>query len=243
MPPLPSSDGGLIRALRRELKAAAVAADAAPMQAYMKSELPFYGVKSKARKAVARAVFAEHRLDGYDRWHDTVLTLWRGAKRREERYCALDLVGHRFYREHRGWQAFALYEELIVTGAWWDFVDEVAAHRVGELFKSDATRTAKTMRAWSVDADLWRRRTSIICQLRRKEDTDEALLLACIEPSMDSDEFFLRKGIGWALREHAKLRPKAVVRFVKKHRARLSGLSKREALRHLVASGATDPLQ
>lgn len=62
------------------------------MQAYMKSEMPFYGVQKPAREAIARAVFAAHPLDGFDAWRDTVLRLWREATHREERHLAIRLA-------------------------------------------------------------------------------------------------------------------------------------------------------
>ena len=89
------------------------------------------------------------------------------------------------------------------------------------------------VREWSRGSDLWLRRTSIICQIGYKQSTDQALLYACIEPSLSERDFFLRKAIGWALREYAKAEPEAVRRYVAENADRLSGLSRREALKHL----------
>ena len=83
---------------------------------------------------------------------------------------------------------------------------------------------------------MWLRRAAIISQLRRKEATDTALLYDCIEPSIGESEFFLRKAIGWSLREYAKVDPDEVLHYVGDHRARLSTLSKREALRRVLAA-------
>jgi 3-methyladenine DNA glycosylase AlkD len=89
------------------------------------------------------------------------------------------------------------------------------------------------MLAWSRCSDLWKRRTSILCQLLFKEQTDLELLYACIEPSLASREFFLQKAIGWALRQQARTNPSEVKRYVRLNQARLSALSRREALKHL----------
>jgi 3-methyladenine DNA glycosylase AlkD len=89
------------------------------------------------------------------------------------------------------------------------------------------------MLAWSVDDDVWKRRSAILCQVRFKEETDLDLLYACIEPSLDRKDFWLRKAIGWSLREYAKTDAQAIVRYVKQRGERLSGLSRREALKHL----------
>ena len=89
------------------------------------------------------------------------------------------------------------------------------------------------MRAWSADSNLWKRRVSIICQLSFKRDTDLELLYANIEPNLGDREFFIRKAIGWALRQYAHTDPHEVTRYVRAHEAQLSGLSRREALKNL----------
>jgi len=220
----------VIDAIRSGLAARADPEKAPGMQAYMKSAMPFLGVQKPARTALAREVFTP--LD-FAAWEAAVRTLWREATYREERYMALALAGHRLYREHRTMAALPLFDELIVTGAWWDFVDEVAAGLLGELLDSDGAALAPVLRRWAHDDEKWRRRAAIVSQVRRKERTDVALLYDCIEPSRGEREFFLRKGIGWALREHAKTDPGWVRSYVAANSARLSGLSRREALKHL----------
>jgi 3-methyladenine DNA glycosylase AlkD len=215
----------MIDAIRRELGARADPEKAEGMRAYMKSAMPFYGVQKPGRTEVAHAVFPAYPLDGFDAWRDAVLALWRGARYREERYLAIALAREPRYRSHRTVAALPLYEELIVTGAWWDFVDEVATRLVGEL------DVPEVMREWATDDDMWKRRTAIIHQIMRKEATDVALLFDCIEPNRGDREFFIRKAIGWALREYAKVDPDAVVRYCATHE--LQPLSRREALRNV----------
>jgi 3-methyladenine DNA glycosylase AlkD len=74
-----------------------------------------------------------------------------------------------------------IYEELIVTGAWWDFVDEVAVRLLAELLASEGAALAPVLRAWATDDEMWKRRAAIVCQVLRKRDTDLALLYDCIE--------------------------------------------------------------
>jgi 3-methyladenine DNA glycosylase AlkD len=124
---------------------------------------------------------------------------------------------------------------MIVTGAWWDFVDEIAANLVGELLRNHAKPMRATLRRWSKDADLWRRRSAILAQLKFRQATDAKLLFELIAPSLKSDEFFLRKAIGWALREYAKSAPKVVRYYVAENEEHLSALSRREALRRIGA--------
>ena len=125
-----------------------------------------------------------------------------------------------------------MYEEMIVTGAWWDYVDHIAGRRIGLLLRNHPAPMSRLMRRWSRSDDMWKRRTSIICQLGFKERTDLALLYDCIEPNLDDREFFIRKAIGWALRQHAWTDPKEVQRYVRAHEDQLSGLSRREALKN-----------
>ena len=222
----------LIAAVRTGLAELANPDKAPDMQAYMKSEMPYLGVQKPARAALEKAVFATHVIDDPADWVDTVLTLWREATHREERYVAVDLTGARQYRAWQSPELLPMYDELIVTGAWWDYVDEIANRRIGPLLRAEPSVLKPIMLKWSVDADRWRRRTSVICQLASKRETDTDLLTACIEANVDDRDFFLRKGIGWALREYAKTDPAWVRDFVAAH-PDLSGLSKREALKHL----------
>jgi 3-methyladenine DNA glycosylase AlkD len=128
-----------------------------------------------------------------------------------------------------------VYEEIITTGAWWDYVDGVAG-QVGNLLRSYPEQVRPVMRAWSTDKDMWKRRVSIICQVSFKKDTDLDLLYANIEPNLADRGFFIRKAIGWALRSYAWTDPEEVARYVAANEARLSGLSKREALRNVPRS-------
>jgi 3-methyladenine DNA glycosylase AlkD len=220
----------VIEAVRAGLASRANPAKAPDMQAYMKSAMPFLGVQKPARDELARELFGEPLT--FSAWRDTVLELWRAATYREERYMALALAGDRRQCEHRTMAAVPLFDELIVSGAWWDFVDAVAAGMLGELLDRGFA-LAPVLREWSTDADMWRRRSSIIAQVRRKARTDLALLYDCIEPNRGDREFFIRKAIGWALRSYAWVDPAEIVRYCDTHE--LSALSRREALRNVKA--------
>ena len=126
-----------------------------------------------------------------------------------------------------------LYEEMITSGAWWDYVDTIATHRIGELLRLYPAEMAAILRQWAESRDIWKRRSAILAQLNFKRDTDCKLLYDCIRPSLGATEFFLRKGIGWALREYAKTDAAEVLRYVRRHEAQLSSLTKREALKHI----------
>jgi 3-methyladenine DNA glycosylase AlkD len=229
-----AANAALIRALRRALRAAADPSKAPAMQAYMKSEMPYLGVQTVPLRRAVKPVLAARPLASFEEWRDTLLVLWRGARRREERYAALELAGYPAYRAFQTIEALPVYEEMIVSGAWWDLVDSLASHQIGGLLRRYPAKMKPVLRAWASCDDIWKRRAAILAQLGFKGETDLHLLFACIRPSLGRPEFFLRKGIGWALREHAKTDARAVIDYVRRHETRLSPLTRREALRNIV---------
>jgi len=216
-----------------ELRAVADPSRAPAMQAYMKSSMPRLGVSAPDFYKACRRVFAGVTFPSAAAWQREVRTMWRRARYREEWYAAVELTGVRAALPFQTPDVLPLYEEIIVAGAWWDIVDGVAKHRLGLLLRRHPRPMRRAMLAWSRDDDMWKRRASILCQLAFKADTDLELLYACIEPSLPSKEFFLRKAIGWALRQYAWTDPREVQRYVRAHDAELSGLSKREALKNI----------
>ncbi len=158
------------------------------------------------------------------------MSLWDNATHREERYAATALTGLPMAKGRLS--LMPLHEHMAVTGAWWDHVDEVA-RRIADLHDAHPVETAHDVRRWSTSDDLWLRRLSIISQLGRRDRVDRALLAEVVEPNVGDTEFFIRKAIGWALRDYAKVAPDWVRTFVAEHHEHLSGLSKREALKHV----------
>ena len=216
-----------------ELTAAANPAKAPAMQAYMKSPMPYLGVTAVPLDKICRSIFRELSYSTSSAWQRNVLAIWNCARFREERYAAIALTGIKAAQSFQRGDALGMYEQMIVTGAWWDYIDPIATGRLGQLLRNEPAAIKRAMRTWSKSADIWKRRSAILCQLKAKQATDLAFLYACIEPSLDSKEFFLRKAIGWALREYAWTDAAEVIRYVNAHDARLSGLSKREALKSI----------
>ena len=219
----------LVSAIRDALREAADAERAPGMQAYMKSVMPYRGVPMPKVRSITKAAAREHPPLTLDELETVVRTLWDEAEFREERYAASGLLATKIGTGRL--ELVPLYEHLATTGAWWDHVDDLA-HRIAELHDAHPAETAAIVRRWSTVADFWLRRLAIISQLGRKDRTDPALLAEVIEPNIAEREFFVRKAIGWALREYARVEPDWVRTFVADHDD-LSGLSKREALKHL----------
>lgn len=231
-----SANRDLISALRSDLAEHADPVRAVKTQAYLKTEMPCLGVTVPLQREIVARAAAEFPLESFEDWRDTVLELRRGAEYREELGCAGFLAGQRRYRAFQTLAALPVYEELIVQGAWWDLVDDIATHRLGPLLLDFPEQMREEMLAWSRDPSLWKRRSSIICQLTLKKKTDRELLYACIEPNLADGDFFIRKAIGWALRAFAYVDPGEVVRYVRENENQLSPLSRREALKNVSAS-------
>lgn len=204
---------------------------AVAQQAYMKSAMPYYGLKLPEVRSICRELFADTSLT-CDEWRALVLELWRGARRREERYAAQFLLTMKRHKDCLTPRDMPMLEEMVLTGAWWDLVDELAMV-IGDLLERYPKQMRPLMRRWSTDSNLWKRRVSIICQLRFKLATDLDLLYSNIEPNLGDRNFFIRKAIGWALRQYAWTDPHEVARYVRANETRLSGLSKREALKNI----------
>ena len=230
-----AADQDLVAAVKSALRAMADPERAAGAQAYMKSRIPSLGVRVPEVRRVAAQAVRDFPPASAAQLRATVLELWRSSTFREERYAAIDLTAHRLLS---GWMdMLPVYEEIIRTGAWWDFADGVSGRICGLLLAHGETMSA-VLRQWSRDPDVWIRRASITSQLRAGKATDSQLLADVIEQNIGDPEFFIRKAIGWALRQYARTAPEWVEAFVSRNSGALSPLSQREALRRLGVRGS-----
>lgn len=221
---------GLVAFVTSELEGLADAERAAQMAAYMKTDMPFYGVMSRERKLVLREARKLFPVETPDDYEAAILALW-DESHRETKY-----VGIGFATEHRneiGVEWLGLYEKLIVEGAWWDFVDDVVVHAVGRALLKDRLEVTPIVRSWISSEDMWLRRSAIICQVRHKDETDESLLFDHALACLHEKEFFIRKAIGWALRDYSWFQPEAVRRFLLDHKQEMSGLTYREGAKRI----------
>jgi len=228
-----SPDQHLVTAVRAALAEAGDPVVAAKQQAYMKSAMPYHGLPAPRLKAVLRPLLGTWRPGSREEWEATVLTLWDGATHREEWYAAIAVARSRHARPWLDLASLELWRHLVVTGAWWDVVDEVATHLVGDVLLAHRDEATPVLSAWATDDDLWIRRTAVICQVGHKDQVDTRLLRHAVEANVADPTFWLRKAIGWALRDHARTDPDWVRAEVTRLGDRLSGLSRREATKHL----------
>ena len=218
----------LVPDVRAALRAAADPERARAAQAYLKTSEPCLGVRlPEVRRVTLAAAAAQPPATSADVGR-LAATLWREAAYREERYAAIALTGLPAARG--ALELLPLYEEMITTGAWWDLVDGVA-DRIRDLLLAHPAQLAPVLRDWARSPDRWLRRSAVIAQLGARERTDRTLLTEVIEVNAADPEFFVRKAIGWALRDLAKTDPEWVRGFLAGHE--LSPLSRREAAKHL----------
>ncbi len=220
----------LARFVQHELRNRADPAKAPLMAAYMKTDTPFYGVQKPERETLSRAMHARFIPPSWDAYTDGVQALWR-LPHREEKYTAIEFaVRHKQFITPA---SLSLYEQLIREGGWWDLVDPVATLLVGRLLLQHRAEVRPAMENWVRDDDMWIRRAALLAHLKHKYKTDERQLFDHCLRLAGEKEFFIRKAIGWVLREYSKSAPDAVAAFLQAHRASLSPLSLREGSKHL----------
>lgn len=192
--------------------------------------VPYLGVQKPVSAPIFREMLREFPVDSAEDYRAAVIELW-ALPHREERYMAIGLAAA--HPQYQRYGNLDLYRLLIVEGAWWDFVDDVAARCVGTVLLVDRDRMSPELDRWIDDDDLWVRRSALLAHLKHKDQTDADQLFRHCQQLAPEREFFIRKAIGWALREYAKTDPESVRTFLLEHREKLSGLSFREASKHL----------
>jgi 3-methyladenine DNA glycosylase AlkD len=204
-------------------------AQAGPMRKYMRDQFEYLGIKTPQSAALMKEFITEHGLPPLDRLDVISRELW-SLPQREFQYAAVGLMGK---LENKLEPEFITTTEyLLVTKSWWDTVDALAGHAVGTQFKRSPVVKEKYLKKWRKSDNFWLRRTTLLFQLGYKEETDFDLLCEIIKENLGSDEFFINKAIGWALRQYAHTDPAPVKKFVKATKD-LHSLSRREALKNI----------
>ena len=202
------------------------------MSNYMKQNFDFYGISSTERRNIMSEYGKEIPLPKIVTGKDLVdfMVLSWGNFPRELQYCALD-IGRKYVKLLEMGDIEGI-EYLITHKSWWDSVDSLAPYFAASILSMDKTIAMKKSEEWIASGNLWLQRSAVIYQLKQKSKTDTEILEHNIMALIDHKDFFIRKAIGWALREYAKTNPDFTLKFVENHKDLLSNLSIREALKH-----------
>jgi 3-methyladenine DNA glycosylase AlkD len=212
------------------LVSAAVPGDAAAMKAYMRDQFPFLGVKAPGLKLAVRAAFAASG-PAVDEGEvvAAIDALW-ARREREYRYAGCQLAARFAARASPALVTHAA--RWITTEPWWDTCDSLARSLVGQVVRYHPAQRS-TMDEWLAGDDVWLTRTAVIHMGGWKDAIDRDWVFSACVARAEHPDFFIRKAIGWILRDLAWVDPDAVVAFIEGPGAVLSGLSKREALKNV----------
>ncbi|MBW8349786.1 DNA alkylation repair protein [Bacillus sp. IITD106] len=203
--------------------------NAKSMEQYMKNLFPFLGIRSPERKVITADWLKNVGLVPHESLTAFIKELWDKPER-EYQYVALDYLSKK--KKYLLETDIDLLEYMITTKSWWDTVDFIASHLVGELFFKHPNLIKTYGEKWISSENIWLQRTMILFQLKYKNKTDEQLLFSIIHRTSHINEFFIQKAIGWSLREYSKTKPEAVAQFIEVHE--LSNLAKKEGLKYIV---------
>jgi 3-methyladenine DNA glycosylase AlkD len=223
----------MIRVVQSELEQLRDPVKATNMQSYLKTDMPMYGLQKPERASVERKMHETLSIDSVDLYRECVQTLWE-LPYREEKYLAIDLALK--YKEYITLDTLDLFVNMIREDyMWWDLCDPISIHLVGGIALHHDLHAK--LSAWIRDDNMWIRRAAILAQLKHKHETDHVLLFDLCRQRMHEKEFFIRKAIGWALREYSKTDADAVIDFLNAEKSNLSGLSFREGAKALAKQG------
>jgi 3-methyladenine DNA glycosylase AlkD len=206
--------------------------NAGPMKRYMRDQFDYLGLKGPQMAGLLREHIDTHGLPALTDLDAVLRELW-ALPQREFQYAATALLVR--LEKQLPASFIRTLEYLIVTKSWWDTVDTISTGALGVHFMRHPKVRGRTLAKWRKSKNFWLRRACILFQLNYKQQTDFPLMQAIIRENLGSQEFFINKAIGWALRQHTRVDPKGVRKFVAE--TSLHPLSAREALKWIEKRG------
>jgi 3-methyladenine DNA glycosylase AlkD len=215
--------------LETDLRQKAHRETAIPMENYMKNNFTFLGIKTEERRAIFKRNYEQHKAEIKSNFRAITWELFT-KKEREFHQCAIDLICKESKKKYV-LDDIQLIEKLLITNSWWDSVDTLAKYLLGNYLLQFPEKKLEVIESFSNSENMWLNRSAIIFQLDYKKETDFDLLKSICEQHKHSNEFFIQKAIGWALRDYSRFNPSGVTEYV--NSTNLKPLSQREALRNI----------
>jgi 3-methyladenine DNA glycosylase AlkD len=216
-------------ALSQDFQNASNKALAVAMANYLKNHFTFFGIKTVQRRTIFKSNYEKYKLEIKSNFREIAWELFQ-KQEREFHQCAIDLLQIEWKKKYLI-EDIQFIEKLITTHSWWDTVDTIAKYFLGGYLKQFPQETYKVIERFSSSSNLWLNRSAILFQLSYKDKTNFDLLKSECEKHKNSNEFFIQKAIGWALRDYSRFNPTGVKEYVLS--TQLKPLSTREAIRLL----------
>ena len=202
---------------------------AIPMENYMKNNFTYFGIKTEKRRTIFKSNYEQNKPEVESNFRTIAWKLYQ-MKEREFHQTAIDLLVKEFKKKYV-LEDIQFIEKLIVTNSWWDSVDTISKYILGGYLLQFPSETLKVIERFSNSENMWLNRSAILFQLSYKDKTNSEILKSKCEKHKHSNEFFIQKAIGWALRDYSRFNPNGVEAYV--NSTNLKPLSRREALRLL----------
>jgi 3-methyladenine DNA glycosylase AlkD len=199
------------------------------MAKYMRNHFLFFGIKTDDRRQIFKTIYKENQEEVSKNTREIAKELYK-KKQRELQYCAIEILIKQLKGQYKK-EDIQLIEKLIITNSWWDSVDTIAKYLLGEYLLEFPSETESVIERFSNSENMWLNRSAILFQLGYKQKTNFELLKSECEKHKNSNEFFIQKAIGWALREYGKTNPQVVKNYV--INTNLKTLSTKEALKNI----------
>uniref|UniRef100_A0A1X7U655 DNA alkylation repair protein n=1 Tax=Amphimedon queenslandica TaxID=400682 RepID=A0A1X7U655_AMPQE len=209
------------------------------MEKYFRFKFKFYGFNASERRRIQKQWNGRYKNELKNRKTllSTLYALWDEDVRDFQSFgCDLASENKAILKGERDEdvrESMMCLKHLLSTKGWWDTVDLLSSNALGHLVKTSPRITLPIVDEWIEDDNMWLRRSAILHQLNFKEKTDEERLFRYCLSRGHEEEFFIRKAIGWSLRQYARSSPEAVRKFVRENEGTLSELSVKEAMKHI----------
>lgn len=198
-------------------------------KSYLKNKFEFYGISSPERKKIQKKIFKENIINDENLIIKEIQNLWK-SEYREMHYAACDFAIYNFKKFSN--KIFDIFEYMIKNNSWWDTVDTISSNLIGKFILKNK-EYLEIMDKWILNENIWISRAAIIFQLKWKNNTDEKRLFNYCLLKSNEKEFFIKKAIGWSLREYSKINSCAVKNFIEENNKKLSFLSIKEGSKYL----------